>query len=282
MEVSKKKKNLILVDTSYTLFHRYFATLKWLSMAHNEIYKEHINDKEYNWQENTIFIEKFEKLFIQGIEKLVGKKIFKDSNIIFCMDTPKENVWRTTDIKFDYKLDRFDMSKKTNFSPTFKYSYNIIIPNILKNDNFFKIRVNKLEADDIIAIICKYLENEDNLNIFIVSGDEDFLQLGRPNLYFINFRNKKPIQLSIDDAKMALHKKILLGDKSDCIKTIFPPKFPTKLKSKLIESIDEFSIFIKDNKEIEKKYNENAKLINFNNIPEQYIKIVIENYNNLF
>ena len=118
MEAFKSnKKNLILVDTSYTLFHRYFATLRWLSMAHNDLYKDHINDKDYNWQENTIFMEKFEKLYLLGICKLVGKRIFKDSNIIFCMDTPKEQVWRTTDIKQDYKLDRFDMSKKTNFGP---------------------------------------------------------------------------------------------------------------------------------------------------------------------
>jgi 5'-3' exonuclease len=282
MEVLKDKKNLILVDTSYSLFHRYFATLRWLSMAHNELYKEHIDDKNYNWQENTIFIEKFEKLYLSGICKLVGKRVFKDSNIIFCMDTPKEQVWRTTDLKEDYKLDRFDMSKKTNFGPTFKYAFNTIIPNLLKQDNIFKIRVNKLEADDVIAIICKHLEIKPDLKIYLVSGDEDFLQLGRPNLYFADFRKKKPIELTIVEAKMALHKKILLGDKSDCIKSIFPPKFSTKIKATLVESIDKFNEFIKENKEIEKKYNENSKLINFNNIPENYRKIVIDEFIKLF
>jgi len=59
MKNLKKSKNIILVDTSYTLFHRYFATLRWLSLANNDLYKEHINDKDYNWQENPIFIEKY-------------------------------------------------------------------------------------------------------------------------------------------------------------------------------------------------------------------------------
>jgi len=276
------KTHLILVDTSYTLFHRYFATLRWLSMAHSELYKEHINDSEYNWQENTIFIEKYEKIFLEGISKLVGKRIFKKSILIFCMDTPKDQVWRTTEIKCDYKGDRFDMSKKTNFIPTFKYTYNTIIPNILKNNNnMFKLKIPKLEADDVIAIICKYLENKPDIKIIIVSGDEDFLQLGRPNLFFINFKNKKYKEISLNEAQLALHKKILLGDKSDCIKTIFPPKFSSKIKKSLVESIDAFNIFIKTNKEIEIKYNENTKLINFDSIPEEYQKLAVDKFKTL-
>jgi hypothetical protein len=92
--------------------------------------------------------------------KLVGKKIEKHSNIIFCMDTPKEQVWRT-ELKCDYKGDRFDMSQKTNLLPAFKYTYNTIIPNLLKNNNnMFKIRLNKLEADDVIATICIHYKNK--------------------------------------------------------------------------------------------------------------------------
>jgi 5'-3' exonuclease len=278
---ASKKKNLILIDTSYTLFHRYFATLKWLSLAHPLIYKENINNKDYNWLENTLFIEKYEKLFLEGIIKLMGRKIYKNSIIIFCMDTPKEQVWRTTDIKVDYKGTRLDLNKKTNFMPTFKYTYNVIIPHILKNNNnIYKLRINKLEADDIIGIICKYLENT-HLNIYILSGDEDFLQLGKSNLFFINFKNKKPLELSSNEAIMALHKKLLLGDKSDNITTIFPPRFSHELKNKLLESLELFNVFIKLNPLIEEKYIENSKLINFDRIPDKFKKEIINEFNKL-
>jgi 5'-3' exonuclease len=278
---TSKKKNLILIDTSYTLFHRYFATLKWLSLAHPLIYKENINNKDYNWLENTLFIEKYEKLFLEGIIKLMGRKIYKNSIIIFCMDTPKEQVWRTTDIKVDYKGTRLDLNKKTNFMPTFKYTYNVIIPHILKNNNnIYKLRINKLEADDIIGIICKYLENT-HLNIYILSGDEDFLQLGKSNLFFINFKNKKPLELSSNEAIMALHKKLLLGDKSDNITTIFPPRFSHELKNKLLESLELFNVFIKLNPLIEEKYIENSKLINFDRIPDKFKKEIINEFNKL-
>jgi 5'-3' exonuclease len=278
---TSKKKNLILIDTSYTLFHRYFATLKWLSLAHPLIYKENINNKDYNWLENTLFIEKYEKLFLEGIIKLMGRKIYKNSIIIFCMDTPKEQVWRTTDIKVDYKGTRLDLNKKTNFMPTFKYTYNVIIPHILKNNNnIYKLRINKLEADDIIGIICKYLENT-HLNIYILSGDEDFLQLGKSNLFFINFKNKKPLELSSNEAIMALHKKLLLGDKSDNITTIFPSRFSHELKNKLLESLELFNVFIKLNPLIEEKYIENSKLINFDRIPDKFKKEIINEFNKL-
>ena len=274
-------KNLILIDTSYTLFHRYFATLRWLSLAHTEMYKEHINDVEYNWIENEIFSEKYEKLYIQGIIKLVGKKVYKNCNIIFCMDSPKDQVWRT-EIKCDYKGDRFDMSQKTNLMPTFKYTYNTIIPNLLKNNqNMFKIRLNKLEADDIIASICDHLKVKPDQKIYLISGDEDFKQLGRSNLYFINFKTKKPLELTIEEAKISLHKKILLGDKSDCIKSIFPPKFSTKTKKLILDSFEEFNNFIKKNKEIENRYNENTKLIDFNFIPKTYIESVINEFDKI-
>lgn len=271
-------KNLILIDTSYTLFHRYFATLRWLSLAHNELYKEHINDVSYNWIENEIFSEKYEKLYIQGIIKLVGKRVYKNCNIIFCMDTPKEQVWRT-EIKNDYKGDRFDMSQKTNLMPTFKYTYNIIIPNLLKNNNnMFKIKLNRLEADDIIASICNHLKVNPEQKIYLISGDEDFKQLGRNNIYFINFKTKKPLELTVSEAEIALHKKILLGDKSDSIKSIFPPKFSIKTKKLILESFEEFNNFIKTNKEIENRYNENAQLIDFNFIPKTYIDMIISEF----
>jgi 5'-3' exonuclease len=272
---------IILIDTSYTLFHRYFATLCWLKMAHTDLYKEHINDKDYDWIENQIFKEKYEKIYFEGITKLLGKKVIDDNTaFIFCMDTPKDQVWRI-ELNPNYKGERIDLSKKTNLRPAFNYTYNHIIPNLLNNPNFSKIRIIKLEADDIIATISRYLETKPEIKVYIISGDEDFIQLGRPNLSLINFKDKKIKEISIEDAKINLHNKILLGDKSDNIKSIFPPKFSLKIKRKLINSIDEFNLYISENKDIEKRYIENRNLIDFNYIPEHYKIQIINEFNNL-
>ena len=94
--------NLILVDTSYTCFYRFFATLRWFSFSNKEEYKLYKGDPKYDWSKNKIFIEKYRKMYLESIIKLLGKKIYNKSKVIFCMDTPKEQVWRTK-LMEDYK-----------------------------------------------------------------------------------------------------------------------------------------------------------------------------------
>ena len=81
-------KSLILIDTSYTVFYRFFATIKWYSFAHKEEFSN--LPQNYNWLSNEIIKNKYEKMFLESIIKLVNKKIFNSSNIIFCLDTPVE------------------------------------------------------------------------------------------------------------------------------------------------------------------------------------------------
>jgi hypothetical protein len=66
---------LILVDTSYTSFYRFFATLRWLSMNDPDLYKEKKSDTTYDWSKNEKFMEKYEKMYMKSIVDLVGKKV---------------------------------------------------------------------------------------------------------------------------------------------------------------------------------------------------------------
>lgn len=273
-------ESLVLIDTSYTSFYRFFATLRWLTLSQPEIYKEHINNPNYKWIEDTNFLEKYEKMYLESIIKLVGKKIYNKAKLIFCMDTPKEQVWRTTQLKCDYKAGRIDQSEKNDYKPIFKYTYDIIIPKIINtNNNISKLRIDNLEADDVIAIICK---NYNKLPIYLISGDEDFLQLGRDNIKFLNYKSKTILELTENEAQYKLHNKILLGDKSDCIPSIFPKRFNSKLKKELLESIEKFNKWINENQDIKKSYQHNRELIDFNYIPKKFDKIVLIEFNKLF
>ena len=69
--------NIILVDTSYTAFYRFFATMRWFSMAHKDEMKKIKEINNYDWYTNKAFIEKYEKMFLTSIEKMVKKKVFK-------------------------------------------------------------------------------------------------------------------------------------------------------------------------------------------------------------
>lgn len=277
--------NIILVDTSYTAFYRFFATMRWFSMAHKDEMKKIKEINNYDWYTNKAFIEKYEKMFLASIEKMVKKKVFKKSMIIFCLDSPKKKLWRT-EITDDYKGDRLDMSIKHNFKTTFKYTYDTMIPLLVSNnDHIHSIKVPELEADDLVALSCKYIrEKLEGKTIYLVSGDEDFLQLGDDDLYFVNYKKKKLFQLTSEEAADKLRLKLICGDKSDNIKCIYnkEDKLSNKLKKQIKESKEELEKFLSENSKARKNFKHNEKMIDFKKIPKKYHKTVFSKLKKFF
>jgi len=277
-------KNIILVDTSYTNFHRFYATLRWYSFAHKEEYKEKIkNNKEYDFTKDKIFIEKYEKMYIESLKKLVGNKVFKDSVIIYCEDSPQKSIWRNELIKC-YKGTREDHGKKINIIPVFRYTYRTIIPKLLKeNKNIHKILVNRMEGDDVIAVCSKYIRKKyPDKKVYVVSGDKDFYQLGYPNLYFADYKKKDYLNLTRNQAKEELRLKIINGDCSDNIKPILINiKISKSEKNKILNDKKAMIKYLNENKKIRKRYILNRKLISFKYIPYEYQKIVLKIVKNI-
>jgi len=263
---------LILVDTSYTSFYRFFATIRWFSFAEKEMWKMVKDDREYDWSLNETFIEKYKKMYLDSIIKLIGKRNYKKSLVIFCLDSKQSTLWRNKIMK-NYKGSRTDLSKKRNFKTTFNITYKTLIPSIVKNnDNIFCVKVGTAEADDVIAVITKYFQNNNpDLPIDIISGDEDFKQLGRDNVTFHDYRKKKKaIQLSLEQAKDNLNKKIICGDNSDNIKCIFTKamKISNKLKKEMISDNNKLNEFLQNNQVALDNFNINKRMIDFNEIPK--------------
>ncbi len=272
---------LILVDTSYTSFYRFFATIRWYSFAYPDEFKEYKSDPKYDWKTNKIFIEKYEKMYLDSIIKLIKKKVWDKSQILFCMDSPKADLWRTQ-IHCDYKGDRVDLSLKHDFKPTFEYTYSTMIPNFIKTyPNIKSLRVEKMEADDLIAIISMQLNNSHpDRPVYLVSGDEDFLQLGRDKLTFVNYKVKKPFVLTEEEAAKALHDKFINGDVSDCIPSIFPKGKKIK-KKEILESEEKLREYLDSNPDAKKQYEFNKKMIEFKNIPKLYVNKVTKLFDSI-
>ncbi len=269
-----KYKNIILVDSSYTSFYRFFATKVWYGLAHKDEMKKikEEGEENYDWLSNKIFMEKYEKMYLESINKLVGKKIYNDSMIIFARDPPQDTIWRNSQID-EYKQGRQDLTLKNNFKPIFKHTYNKLIPEWAKeNDYIWEMKEDKVEADDIIALTLMYVKKKKLFEkIVIVSGDEDFLQLGDDNVYFAHYKKKKLFQLTKEEAAQKLHEKIVKGDSSDNIPSIFKgKKIPKIEKEKYIDSKKELEKYLESNIEIKKIYKRNEKIIDFNFIPKTY------------
>jgi len=269
--------NIILVDASYTSFHRFFATLRWFSFAKKDIYKEHKDNKDYDWSKNEIFFEKYKKMYLESIINLVGKKVYSDSKVVFCMDCPQAKIWRNK-YKEDYKGGRVDLSEKTNFKPTFKYTYSELIPELVKNNNhIFSIKQANIEGDDIIALSTKYIRKKyPELKVYLISGDQDFYQLGYSNLYLCDYKKKEHLNFTRQEAKEKLIEKIIMGDKSDNICSIFPKniKISKKRKDLIKSNKQELKKYLTEYPDIKKIFELNKILIDFNNIPKEYHKKV--------
>lgn len=280
---------ILLVDASFTSFYRFFATLRWYQLARKEEFKKIKDDNKYDWLLNEEFKQKYEKMYFDSIEKVLKKQKINDFIMIFCQDAPQNTLWRHKLIKSEkaqeqYKGERPDLEQKYNFKNLFKYTYQTIIPNAIKNKPYpiHQLKYDHTEADDIIAIISMYLERKkDNQEIIIVSGDDDFTQLGREKVSILNYRKKDLIVFKEKEGQEKLRLKIINGDKSDNIPSIFPKSRKTvnlKTRKLVKDNIEEMDKFLDENPDIKQKYLLNKKLIDFKEIPTHIQKPVLKDF----
>ena len=97
---------LILVDSSFTSFYRFFATMRWYQLAHKDEFKKVKNDNKYDWLTNDVFREKYKKMYLQSIETVL--KNMDDCILIFCMDAPQNTLWRHKLIKSKSDKDQYN------------------------------------------------------------------------------------------------------------------------------------------------------------------------------
>lgn len=261
------KKNIILIDNSYYIFNRYFATARWFKQRKEDF--ELIHDKII---ENKEFMIAFIKHFEADMKKLTSKFKTNKNNIIFCLDCPRCNIWRNL-IYDKYKQSRV---KKENFNSEIF----TIFEDYLINNNYKTCKFDNLEADDIVYLIQKKLK--DKSNIIIITNDNDYLQMYSINVKIFNMQFKD-ISLRINfNPKTELLLKIIMGDKSDNIpKIINGIKKENALKIALMTDDDRINYLNLIN--AYNNFNLNKKLIDLSEIPiniinnfDEYYNIIIE------
>jgi 5'-3' exonuclease len=171
----------IFIDGSYYCYHRFYSLMRWWKKTYPEISL----DEPF---QNTEFVEKFTKTFVEHIKNIPKKLHIHKLNpiIIVGKDCRRENIWRN-ELLPTYKGNRDNSNFKGG--PFFKLAY--------ENDYFqkggAKIMLNhpKLEGDDCIAITVKYLlKKYPECNIYIITSDRDYLQLvsNNVNIYDLSFK----------------------------------------------------------------------------------------------
>jgi 5'-3' exonuclease len=271
---NNSKPTFIFIDGSYYNFYRYHSLLTWWKNAFPEDIECLKNP--YN---NPIFVEKFKKTFTENIRSL-QKKLQIDKTIVPIIiagkDCKREHIWRTK-LFPQYKANRAN-GQEDGFmgGPFFKMVY--------EEDLFIKAGVScilkhsHLEADDCIAISVKHvLDLFPECSVYIITSDKDYLQLAEPrvHLYNLTFKKLTDQKSSTNNAKCDLFCKIITGDISDNIQSVFPKCGP-KTAMKYFENEELFQTKLNSSEEFRKKYELNRLLVDFNNIPKDLITEFME------
>lgn len=255
----------ILIDGSYYIFYRLFALVNWWKLSHKD-------EPITNLEENVEFVEKF-KASIQNRIKEIPKKIGIDKKTevkyIIGLDCIRSNIWRNK-LYSEYKGTRGDYSDaKVQPGPFFKMVYHEQLFQNIKDLDIHILRNSSLEADDCIAITSKYLINKNSENkVYIITSDADYMQLIEPNISLYNLKYK-PVnneKNSLGCPKKDLLYKIIIGDKSDNIPSVFPKCGPKKTL-KYVNDIELFEEHLIKYNAIE-QYKLNRQLIDFTQIPK--------------
>jgi 5'-3' exonuclease len=267
--------NIILIDTSYVCYYRFFATLNWYKFSNKELYDKIEEKEKHDWSNDELFMATYRRMFFKSIEKLFGKKLLKESKLIFCCDPGNCNLWRKKIYK-DYKGNRPDVTQKHNIYPVFNKTLDSIIPDLIDTcyvTDIKVIKISTIEADDIIAYLCKDLTDD---NIIILSADDDFTQLLNENIKMIDFRKKIYKEITALESSKLLREKIINGDKSDNISSIFTKRQKKAFKLELINNEEILSEYLKNNDIERAKFLINQKLIDFNFMPDDICSTIQE------
>ena len=299
------------IDTSYTIFYRFHALQTWAGLAlkdSSETEKEDAINAKFREKYLETMLNICKKIYIEsrkgeiekseiekGVEikegegkgreegralkktKKIKKKIIfnqEEHTFLWCRDTDRSTLWRT-ELFPEYKGNRQnDTGVGSFFSDTYQ---NILGPFIEANPNHHLLRLEHLEADDMIYLTCKHLveTGQGDTHIAIITSDHDLLQIKKlesPNHHISFWKCQKGGSYwtgKSGDPDFDLFCKIIGGDPSDNIKSCFKG-VGKKTIQKLFKDQSLFDTHLDKSEEGRNQYLLNKTLIDFRNIPEHY------------
>ena len=211
----------------------------------------------------------FRKVFVSKIREIIKKLKLVKPIIIVGLDCPRKDIWRNT--HFDaYKAHR-DINGTFKGGPVFK---------LVHEEELFKkagadmsLRHPHLEADDCLALTVRNIRNvtPDSL-ITIITSDMDYLQLAdeKTKLFNLKYKDLTMSKNCFKDKKKDLFCKIVMGDKSDGIQSIFK-KCGIKTAAKCYDDLEFFKSKIEKEPESKEKFEKNTLLVDFRKIPQKLV-----------
>lgn len=272
------QSNVMMVDTSYFVFYRYYAVYNWYKLANKEI-MEGCGGKRLELDHHPLLTAKFDKLFERSLCALAKKYKVPFTNILLIKDCGRDTVWRMP-LFTAYKKSRDD--RLTTFDPSiFRRVYDTIIPDLEERYGVQSYEYSCAEADDVISVLCRKLQGVYNNNssdhrIVIITNDNDYLQLIDPCTKIFNLKDLDLSErLKGKTPETYLKAKILMGDKSDNIPAVFP-KCGEKTAVALANDAASLATMLAKSPAYAVRHELNTKLIDMSCIPDGIQEAVAE------
>jgi 5'-3' exonuclease len=253
----------MLIDTSYYVFYRYFATYNWCKKQNERLAVETIMDDDQ-------FMSKYSKMFEKTLLELCkNNKVKEYSNVVFIKDCPRDKIWRHTHIN-GYKENRDDKSNTFNKN-VFAYTYQTLIPSLEQQYGVQVFGHENLEADDVVAIVATQIMDTYNTELVIITNDNDYIQLhthaNASNLKITNLQGKQICERVGCEPEVYIQMKKILGDKSDNIPAIVR-KCGEKTALKYATNNTLLLELFKNNDLAKQQFDLNERMVDFHFIPD--------------
>ena len=225
---------------------------------------------------------------------LSNKKKFgaKYGQMVICADG--RDYWRK-DYFPQYKASRSKAREKSDLNWKLIFDTISTLRQDLEENFLFKvIYVDRAEADDIIGVMTKYLQDnelvqngleEDPQPVLIISSDQDNLQLQKyRNVTQWSPMQKKQVKPAVN-AKRSLIEKICTGDTGDGIPNIMSPDTvfvdggrQKPFKKARIDEFVEIGIEACKTDEERRNFQRNQLLVSYDRIPKDIVEKILYTY----
>jgi hypothetical protein len=247
---------------------------------------------------------KFPKVTTPMLRHLVLNSIKKNimmfkkqgyQNLIICVDNSKSGYWRR-DYSSYYKKNRAVAREESLFDWEGLFTaMHLIIDEIEHNLPHVVMNIDKIEADDHIAVLTRLLTALGH-PVMIGSSDGDFTQLHKfPGVKQWSPMQKKFVKTKTGDSLMDCVTKVVKGDKKDNVAAIkvrgdfwltkvegerTPSTKASELEAIGMSYYDHDKLKTLMTEEHYNRFCENQILIDMDFIPDDIVALITERYNN--
>lgn len=291
----KKDRFLEVVDGSYFSYFVLFGSVSEFQKRMPDVASTWIKPPEEVDQSNLpnlLNCEEFKKVLKQFTMKRletidrIARENFQDEldmasgiDIVFAMDDRVSYSFRKK-LYPEYKAQRALVKRSFQLQPIKDYIVNVIFKEleVEEKHGYRLVKVEGAEGDDVIATTLMNFADK-YLTAMLVASDHDFLQIdGVREFDLFGKEAKRDLGGEIVSADDYLLGKILMGDKSDNIKQVFPKCGP-KTALKWTKDKNALKTVLKESQDASSRYLLNKKIISFKEIPQSLSDAILEKVN---